>query len=44
MTLEMPFKDDANNPSEQFGWSPARCKQLGATALDPINRVVLNLR
>lgn len=44
MTLEMPFKDDANNPDPQFGWSPGRCKHLGAMALDPINRVVLNLR
>ena len=29
MTLEMPFKDDANHPDEMTGWSPERAAQLG---------------
>lgn len=34
MTLEMPFKDNADLPDETFGWSPERCKHLGAANLD----------
>lgn len=44
MTLEMPFKDDANHPDPQFGWSPMRCKQLGASALSPLLAVMPSLR
>lgn len=33
MTLEMPFKDDANHPDETFGWSPERAAQLGHDVL-----------
>lgn len=29
MTLEMPFKDNANRPDLAEGWSPARCRRLG---------------
>lgn len=36
MTLEMPFKDNANLPDEAFGWSPERCRHLGASCLDAI--------
>lgn len=36
MTLEMPFKDNANRPDAEFGWSPARCRALGAAALAPL--------
>lgn len=28
MTLEMPFKDTANQPCPTEGWSPERCRQL----------------
>jgi len=35
-TLEMPFKDNANAPDENFGWSPDRCAKLGASALDAL--------
>ena len=35
-TLEMPFKDNANAPDQLFGWSPERCAQLGASALDAL--------
>ncbi|MEM9179925.1 MAG: M14-type cytosolic carboxypeptidase [Pseudomonadota bacterium] len=44
MTLEMPFKDDANHPDADYGWSPARCKALGASALSPILAVISDLR
>ena len=44
MTLEMPFKDDANHPDKQFGWSPERAKQLGADALSPLLAVMPSLR
>lgn len=40
MTLEMPFKDNANAPDHQFGWSPARCRKLGEAALAALLRVV----
>lgn len=30
MTLEMPFKDTTHTPDATFGWSPARCRQLGS--------------
>lgn len=36
MTLEMPFKDNADLPDERYGWSPARCAKLGADVLEPI--------
>ncbi|MEM9300884.1 MAG: hypothetical protein AAGE01_02165 [Pseudomonadota bacterium] len=44
MTLEMPFKDNANAPDEAFGWSPARCQHLGADVLDPLAAVLDDLR
>jgi len=43
MTLEMPFKDNANLPDEEFGWSPDRCAKLGSAVLDPIKAVVADL-
>ena len=44
MTLEMPFKDDANHPDATYGWSPMRCKQLGASVLSPLLSVMATLR
>lgn len=44
MTLEMPFKDDANHPDAHHGWSPARCKALGAGVLSPLLAVMPTLR
>jgi murein tripeptide amidase MpaA len=38
LTLEMPFKDNANAPDSRFGWSGARSARLGASMLDPIRR------
>lgn len=40
MTLEMPFKDNANAPDAEFGWSPDRSADLGAAALDAMAVVV----
>ena len=43
-TLEMPYKDCFNNPDPERGWSPARSKQLGASALDALNYIYPYLR
>jgi len=44
MTLEMPFKDNAELPDETFGWSPERCRHLGAANVDAMLGVVDQLR
>lgn len=44
MTLEMPFIDNANAPDAEFGWSPERCRQLGASVLHPLRAVIDQLR
>ncbi len=44
LTLEMPFKDNADAPDEVFGWSPARCRLLGRASLDALYRVIDDLR
>ena len=44
MTLEMPFKDNADLPNAEFGWSPERAKQLGRDAVEPILAVLPALR
>jgi murein tripeptide amidase MpaA len=36
MTLEMPFKDTADTPMPEVGWSPKRCKMLAESCLDAI--------
>ncbi len=36
LTLEMPFKDNADLPDPQVGWNGARSAQLGAAILQPI--------
>ncbi|WJG07847.1 M14-type cytosolic carboxypeptidase [Aliiglaciecola sp. LCG003] len=43
-TLEMPFKDNALLPDPAYGWSPARCKQLGEDVLVAVNAIVKTLR
>lgn len=43
LTLEMPFKDDANDPDPDVGWSPERCARLGASAVDAIAAVLDDL-
>lgn len=44
MTLEMPFKDNANAPDDLVGWSPDRCRRQGAGCLDALYAVVGDLR
>jgi len=36
LTLEMPFKDNADWPDAGAGWSGQRSKRLGAAALEPL--------
>ena len=36
LTLEMPFKDNADWPEATTGWSGQRSKRLGAAALEPL--------
>jgi len=38
LTLEMPFKDNANATDARFGWSGARSSRLGADLLGPLLR------
>ena len=44
LTLEMPFKDNANAPDEERGWSPDRCRTLGAATLEAALAVIEDLR
>ena len=44
LTLEMPFKDNADRPDPEFGWSPERCRTFGAAHLDAIAAVLGELR
>jgi murein tripeptide amidase MpaA len=43
MTLEMPFKDNADAPDPIHGWSIARCRLLGAASLDALYAVIDDL-
>ena len=43
MTLEMPFKDTADSPNPDEGWSPERCCKLGAANLDALFAVIERL-
>ncbi|MBV8659795.1 MAG: hypothetical protein JO142_18395 [Burkholderiales bacterium] len=43
-TIEMPFKDNANLPDEEYGWSGERSKKLGAGVLQPILAVIGKVR
>jgi murein tripeptide amidase MpaA len=40
LTLEMPFKDNANRPDPRVGWNGARSAQLGRMILRPILHAV----
>ena len=44
MTLEMPFKDNADLPDDEYGWSPERCRKLGAANVDAMLEMVDRLR
>jgi murein tripeptide amidase MpaA len=43
-TIEMPFKDNANLPDEETGWSGSRSMKLGAGVLQPILAVINKVR
>ena len=43
MTLEMPFKDNADAPDAIEGWSPDRSAELGGAVLDAMADVVAGL-
>jgi murein tripeptide amidase MpaA len=43
-TLEMPFKDNHNLPSPEYGWSSTRSAKLGESALEAIWEVLDQLR
>ena len=36
LTLEMPFKDNANHPDPPRGWSPERARHFGQTSLESL--------
>ena len=40
LTLEMPFKDNANLPDAEVGWNGARSARLGEALLLPILHAV----
>jgi murein tripeptide amidase MpaA len=40
LTLEMPFKDNADAVDERYGWSPPRSKRLGKSVLNAIHYVL----
>ncbi len=44
LTLEMPFKDNADKPEPEFGWSPERSRAFGAAHLDAIAAILDDLR
>ena len=40
LTLELPFKDNANDPDPLVGWDGARSARLGAAVLQPVLNAV----
>lgn len=43
MTLEMPFKDNADLPDADRGWNPDRCRHLAHSCLAALARIVDDL-
>ena len=43
MTLEMPFKDTADTPNPETGWSAERSIKLGYSCLDALSTVIERL-
>jgi murein tripeptide amidase MpaA len=44
LTLELPFKDNANDPDPQTGWDGARSARLGEAVLQPVLRSIRAIR
>jgi murein tripeptide amidase MpaA len=42
--LETPFKDDANHPDPELGWSPDRCRRFGGSLVEAIFSCIDSLR
>ena len=42
-TIEMPFKDTANLPNSEYGWSPERCRRFGHDMLGAMCQVLPQL-
>jgi murein tripeptide amidase MpaA len=40
MTLEMPFKDNADLPDPVYGWSPERCRLLARACIDALYAIL----
>ncbi|PSJ41789.1 M14 family metallopeptidase [Allosphingosinicella deserti] len=40
MTLEMPFKDNADLPDPVYGWSPDRCRLLARACIDGLYAIL----
>ena len=40
LTLELPFKDNANDPDPLVGWDGARSARLGAAVLQPVLKAI----
>ena len=43
-TIEMPFKDNANLPDEEYGWSAERSERLGRDVLTAVCGVLGSVR
>jgi murein tripeptide amidase MpaA len=43
MTLEMPFKDNADLPDPVYGWSVERCRLLARACLDGLHAILPRL-
>jgi murein tripeptide amidase MpaA len=43
LTLEMPFKDNADMPDPRCGWSAARSRRLGADTLTALYAMLPSL-
>ena len=43
MTLEMPFKDNADLPDATYGWSTDRCRLLARACLDALHAALPKL-
>jgi len=43
LTVEMPFKDNKNMPDPIYGWSSERSKNFGASVLNAINEIIIDL-
>jgi len=41
LTLELPFKDNANLPDQRVGWNGARSVRLGRSVLQPIRQMLI---